>query len=890
MGTVRSTHVVAWTRAGVVGALGALAGAFVGMDLWARGASGPPEPGALAARLAVGAALGAASLVALRFVARTLVGRLSPGALLPDSPYQRLEVASYSPFLLPLAGVAGVHVSIPVAYAMLLAFAAGQVALVLRARPRAHHVATADTHLALLFALSGMAALVYEIVWQRVLFAAYGVNIESVTLVVAVFMLGLGLGALVGARVSERFPKRLPELFAGAELAIGVFGAVSIPLIEAIAARTLHLSMAGVAAAVFGSLLLPTLLMGATLPVLVAHVTRHDAHVGATVGRLYGLNTLGAALASLLTVDVLFVMLGRQAVVWVAVLLNCAVAVLVLRIAARVRALRGTERQREAELTDEREKSPRPARSLPPAWVLVVAALVGFVSLSQEILWVRVIGFAMLGIPQVFGHVLGVFLIGVALGARDAKALCGLPGADVVRALARRLLVAGVAAYVAIPLVGQVMSWSKSAGLPVAYLAVGAGAYLLGAVLPVLSHVAAARGAAAGVSVAWIYVANVAGCTAGPLVTAFVLFDHFTLEQCSLGLSLATLAGAGTLSITAARPGRDPARAAVLYAAAVLALAIPLVHDRLYAELFEKLLYGASFESRKPFRRVVQNRSGVLAVEAHPAGDVIYGGGNYDGRFTIDPVTGANAIERAYMLASLHRKPRRVLVIGLSSGSWVRVVASHRSVEQITVVELNPGYSRLIREYAGQAGILDDSRIEYAWDDGRRWLRRNPDERFDFILMNTVQHYRSNATNLLSREFLELCRSHLEPGGVIYYNTTGSPDAAYTAATAFRYVVRFSNFVAASASPIDLTRDERRKNLELFLEGGRRLLNAETTERLASSSLHDRGEELRASADLQTITDDNMLTEFKRAHTDLLIPRLYGWHDPSRAWGRVMAR
>lgn len=881
--------IVAWTRAGVVAALGALAGALVGMDLWTRGAGGPPEPRALAARLAGGAALGAASLVGLRLVARALVGRLSPGALLPDSSYQRFEVASYSPFLLPLAGVAGIHVSVPMAYAMLLAFAAGQVALVLRARPRADHVAAADTQLALLFAVSGMAALVYEVVWQRVLFAAYGVNIESVTLVVAVFMLGLGLGALVGAWVSERFPERLPQLFALAELGIGAFGAVSIPLIEAIAGRTLHLSMAGVAVSVFGTLLVPTLLMGATLPLLVAHVTRHDAHVGATVGRLYGLNTLGAALASLLTVDVLFVMLGRQAVVWVAVLLNFSVAVLVLHVGGRLRAPCDTDREREVGHARERGKAARGLRSLPPAWVLVVAALVGFVSLSQEILWVRVIAFAMLSIPQVFGHVLGAFLIGVALGARDARALCGLQGADVVRALARRLLVAGVAVYVAIPLVGQVMSWSKSAGLPVAYLAVGAGAYLLGAVLPVLSHVAAARGAAAGISVAWIYVANVAGCTAGPLVTAFVLLDHFTLEQCSVGLSLATLVGAGTLSITAAPLGRDPARATVLYAAAVLALAIPLVHDRLYADLFEKLLYGASYDSRKPFRRVVQNRSGVLTVEAHPAGDVIYGGGHYDGRFTIDPVTGANAIERAYMLASLHRKPRRVLVIGLSSGSWVRVVASHRSVERITVVELNPGYSRLIREYAGQARILDDSRIEYAWDDGRRWLRRNPDARFDFILMNTTQHYRSNATNLLSREFLELCRSHLEPGGVVYYNTTGSPDAAYTAATAFEYVVRFSNFVAASASPIDLTRDERRKNLELFLEGGRRLLNAETIERLASAPLHDRGVELRASADLQVITDDNMLTEFKRAHTDLLIPRLYGWYDPSRTWGRVLA-
>src|SRR6266542_57643 len=94
--------------------------------------------------------------------------------------------------------------------------------------------------LALLFLVSGFAALIYQIVWQRVLFTAFGVNIESITIIVAVFMFGLGVGSLVGGRLSRRFPQHLPQLFLVCEIAIGLFGLGSLPLIRAVSALTLH--------------------------------------------------------------------------------------------------------------------------------------------------------------------------------------------------------------------------------------------------------------------------------------------------------------------------------------------------------------------------------------------------------------------------------------------------------------------------------------------------------------------------------------------------------------------------------------------------------------------------------------------------------------------------
>jgi spermidine synthase len=863
----------------LVALFGALAGVFATVDLSATNGQARVSLSGIGPRLAVGALLGAVLLLLVRAVSRALVLRLAPSALDPRSAYARYDVYTFALFLLPALGMVGVHVSVPLAWAMLLSFAAAQLVLALRGAARVDRdVLQSDGYLALLFLFSGMAALIYEIVWQRVLYATFGINIESVTLIVAVFMFGLGLGALGGGALSKRFPRRLPEMFAAAELAIGAFGLVSVPLIGAVGDWAPHMSMTGVALVVFALMALPTILMGATLPILVAHVARHDPEIGPSLGRLYGLNTLGAALASILTVDTLFVVFGRQGAVYAAVALNVVVGALVYRFASRLR-----------QRPHAPETAPPPSGgSLPAPWVLAMAALVGFISLSQEILWVRVIAFSTMSVPHAFGHVLGVFLIGVAAGAHSARSLCRLPERELLTKLAWRLLLSAVVGHLTAPLAARamtvrVMDADKVLGIPVAYLGVGLGAFLLGAVLPVLAHVGARRGAEAGASVAWIYLANIAGCTAGPLVTAFVLLDRFSLESCALGLALLTALCAAALSLRTARDGRT-ARLAALAALPILVL----LHGVAYRSFFERLLFGADYRPEIAFKHLVQNRSGVLAVAQEPLGDVMYGGGAYDGKFSIDAASNSNGIDRAYMMASLHRSPRRVLVIGLSTGSWVRVLAAHDAVERLSVVEINPGYERLIALYPGHRDILADPRIRYFHDDGRRWLKHHPDERFDFILMNTTYHFRSNITSLLSREFLELCRRHLEPGGVLYYNTTDSPDVVFTAAAVFPHVTLYGNFVAASDSPIALGDGERRAGLSRFTEGGRLLLSNELRARMVRYRLPDVGASYRARANLRLITDDNMVTEFRHRRDDIFTGKPYRWYDPERRWLNVL--
>lgn len=207
-------------------------------------------------------------------------------------------------------------------------------------RPQSPDASQETRALSIVFLASGFSALLYQIVWQRSLFAIYGINIEAVTVVVTAFMVGLGVGSLAGGAVSKDPRRPALALFGAVELAIGFFGVGSLRLFRWAGARTLELSFGATAFVTFLVVLVPTLLMGSTLPLLTAHLVRRTGNVGRSLGRLYCVNTLGSALAALAAVLVLMRALGQHGVVMVAATLNFVVgaAALVLSLAGRRRA------------------------------------------------------------------------------------------------------------------------------------------------------------------------------------------------------------------------------------------------------------------------------------------------------------------------------------------------------------------------------------------------------------------------------------------------------------------------------------------------------------------------------------------------------------------------
>lgn len=258
------------------------------------------------------------------------------------SRFRRGDAWPFAVFLLSFLGAFGLKFGLLVTGTMWLLFIVAQgwwLGRCMGGEARARLTASRST-LAGLFFLSGMAALVYQVAWQRLLFTLFGVNIESVTLIVSVFMFGLGVGAMVGGALSSRFSGRLPELFLWIEVGIAVFGFLSVPLIDAVGAAAAGAGPFAIAVAVYLVLFFPTLCMGATLPILVAYLHRGEGRLGSSVGLLYTFNTAGSALACFLTVGVLFRYLGLTGSVWFAALCNLATGWLVFCYCRKVSSVK----------------------------------------------------------------------------------------------------------------------------------------------------------------------------------------------------------------------------------------------------------------------------------------------------------------------------------------------------------------------------------------------------------------------------------------------------------------------------------------------------------------------------------------------------------------------
>jgi hypothetical protein len=333
--TTTTTTPAQWLLLTLAGAIG---GGALALDLLAFAESAADfSTRKVAALILAGAVAGAVGCAVVRVMTVRLVGRLrlEPATL---ARFGRLDMASYLVALLFLAGAIGIRFSIGLIGCVAAGMILIKAAALLAALPRESRAAwfTSLPYLALLFFVSGFAALIYQIVWQRVLFADYGVNIESITIIVSLFMAGLGVGSLIGGALSRRFPGRAPQLFLACELLMGLFGTASLPLIHAVSAATLNGNLVQVSVAIYALLCVPTILMGATLPILVGHLHRHYHNVGKSVGMLYCINTLGSAAACFATTEVLFAFGGERAAVILAALCNFVVGVLVYRYAARI--------------------------------------------------------------------------------------------------------------------------------------------------------------------------------------------------------------------------------------------------------------------------------------------------------------------------------------------------------------------------------------------------------------------------------------------------------------------------------------------------------------------------------------------------------------------------
>jgi predicted membrane-bound spermidine synthase len=742
---------------------------------------------------------------------------------------------------------------------------------------------------AVVFFVSGMPALIYQLLWQRALFTMFGINIEAVTVVVAGFLMGLGFGSFVGGRISRRRRLNLLVTFGAIELVIAVYGVLSLRIIAWVGAYTLRLPTPALAIAALALLFVPTLFMGSTLPILSAYLVRRSRNVGHSVGLLYCVNTVGSAAACLLCVLFLMDRVGMQGAATVAAAINLVVGASAVGLAWRRR-----RREPEAVRPPPREAggaslaTRRSTRELVLA--VLLAGFLGYVSLSYEIVWFRAFSLASNASPA-FALVLGVYLAGIANGALRVRERFGvsLPQSQGAYLIALCILGASVLGFLLLPLAAY------SATTALGYLApmllmIFVQTTISGMTFPLLCHYGVSPDDDAGAGVSLIYFANILGSVVGTLVTGFMLMDALSIAPITTLLAIVGVALAGVVAVLGGLPRRR--WQALAAAAMTTALAMPALSATLFSRFYDHLLTNSELQPGTPFIETVENRNGVINVDGALN---VYGSGMYDGRITIDLMNDENLLIRPFSLSLFHPDPEEVLVVGLATGAWAQVIANHPQVKHVTLVEINPGYLQIVRKYPVVASLLDNPKVEIVIDDGRRWLKRHPERKFDAIIQNTTWYFRPNATNLLSEEYLRLGAAHLREGGVIMYNTTGSARVLRTGCTLFAGV-RVVNNLVVSPTPMTLDSARLRRTLAAYRIDGHPVLDvglpAERTrldeivsllapplagEPRAAEAIEDCGGVLARTNGLAPVTDDNMGEEWGHlAIADQLMKRVQG--------------
>jgi hypothetical protein len=246
-------------------------------------------------------------------------------------------------------------------------------------------------------------------------------------------------------------------------------------------------------------------------------------------------------------------------------------------------------------------------------------------------------------------------------------------------------------------------------------------AALLGSAFPLLSHAAIDPARNSGKSISFLYLSNIIGSTLGSFLVGFVVLDHWSTRATSLlllGLGFIVACVLAVLSGPKAPKG-------IFIAGGVACVVLALSSGPLFSGIYERLLFKGRYASSMKFSDLVENRSSVIAVYPSTADfgyltQMVYSGGAYDGQIKIDIMHDSNLLFRAFAICGMHPRPKNVLVIGLATGAWAQVVANDPNVDDVTIVEINPGFLSLIRRYSEVASLLRNPRVHIVIDDGRR--------------------------------------------------------------------------------------------------------------------------------------------------------------------------
>ena len=629
--------------------------------------------------------------------------------------------------------------------------------------------------LALLFG-SGFSALVYQVLWLRLLGLVFGVTVHAASTVLAAFMGGLAIGSVVAGRLADRVTSPL-RWFGLVEILVGISALCTPWLLDGLESvyRLVYSDVSGSGTALtslrfagsLAALIVPTTLMGATMPLAVRAATFSPARFGMRVGLLYAANTTGALAGALITGYYLVSSIGIARSFQLAAAVNVVIGLTALLWPRQHAGLPAAA----AEGSVQSGMVPSPAER---RGVLLVCAVSGFVGLALEVVWFRSLVMFLAATTYVFTIVLAIVLGGIAAGSAMVT-----PTLRRNRDWIARLAVFQVAIAIAAvaSLAAQVWTysrgWRTSAVLQGSALSVLPTMLLMGAAFPIALQCWTVRGdgtlARAGARVGRFYMTNLLGAIAGAVAAGFVLIPRLGARGSLIAVaSLSLLSGLVLLALIFPRRRRFAAGVAVASIVIFITVAASL-SDPLSAGLARR--YG---NERMLWRE--EGQQATVTVQQGPEHRALY----LDGLHQTNDSAGMVAMhgQIGSLGMAVHPRPEDALVIGLGGGATAGAVARFAAAS-VDVVELSPSVVRGADWFRHANGdVLRRPNVQLRVDDGRNYLLLTP-RRYDVITADIIQPFHAGAGNLYSLEYYQLARRTLREGGLMVQWIGHRPEEQY---------------------------------------------------------------------------------------------------------------
>jgi spermidine synthase len=699
----------------------------------------------------------------------------------------------------------------------------------------------------ILFFISGACGLIYEVVWSRMMMLIFGRSVLAVGIVLAAFMSGIALGSYVMGKYADRSrnPLRLYALYeigAGITAFTSSFLLIRITPVYVWVHATFGESPLAFAVVrffiAFALLLIPTVLMGATLPILSRVVVKQLSRIGKELGSLYAINTVGAVAGSLAAGFYLIGHLGLHGAIDVAVLGNLSVGLL-----AWLASTRSGLNHAPVPMSS----AANPETPIPIADAQVIRtyrlalwafALSGLASFAYEIFWTRALVFLLGNTTYAFTLMLTAFLAGIALGGYGIRFLGDIVK-NPLRLFAAIEILIGVFSAVALPLLFFIVQSEAIRSFIIRYsgqlelLALSnfvmalslmlLPATLIGATLPLMGQIFVSDLQKTGTTVGKIYAVNTLGNVLGALLPGLLIMPFLGIQKGIL-LMAALNVGLGIVLVL----GRWKHAMAVVSAALVVFLAVTLALVRMPISF----KFPSEFQKQRD-EVLFYREGGLVTTKVWVSADTGYKVISVDG-INIGGTSDSDYKQQilAHLPKLLLKSYSSELSIGLGSGILVGESARHAELRKIVSVEISRGVVEGARYFSEQNfNILNDPRAAIIVDDVVDFLETTQ-EQYDIISADekTAGKYATNSFSY-SEEYYALLRRKLTPGGlVIQWMPTDLPPSQYNLAVRtfldefphaqlwyFPPVGRFTmtnTFLVGSNDPIGIDAAWMRKTME----------------------------------------------------------------------------